>query len=1159
MHDHVTFTKIYVYSHNTFLSFQQIARRLFHEEDNCSFINSETATKSSDNVGEASLLVGPCDGQHRSTDEDQKQPELVSPADNRSVDRSTDHSITSAVTPISLEVLFMNNSQLDKLDQAVDGAPPNTETEEEQSGNLVDCRQKELLPEKEEESLATDKTDPSTNTGNQFFNSLRFMYPTGTQINRGCDQAHKKQSSSSVLPVKRPRPAGLSRLSSSAKKSKALFTTPTRHSILNPGTPNLTPIGKFDNLKSKSSSLPTQYQLKRQASLPQVDRQTLETNTVNEKTQVVHGACTTFAPHQTSTPAHVGHTAKQNHTDVNTAVPQCSSLPGEDTDDLTLGGFVSGSGKGLKISKLAMEKARSLLAEDELVENHSLDPLDAKKKEEKLVPADLDWEEFNTFTQLPPRKRRMNGDFDDHESCEAKRKKKETEKEQGYEKDDDADDDEVNTDELLSKTTLNVLFEIDSEKSRGSSSSDGFQDVVPVKTLGVRENEENEIGKGDGLALVVSEVSTKRDGDAALMNVFDYEGTKISSFFSAQPQGDPCCEVMSDKQDVPCFTTAHGKKITVSEQSLKTAKRLLSSNDDMGMCFTDNESAASKVNILKRSLLLKPMESTFEGSKDFLETVGFTTASGKQVNVSEESLKAVRPLIHDDSSPDKPLATIGFTTASGKQVNISEESLKAVRPLIHDDSSPDKPLATIGFTTASGKQVNISEKSLKAVRPLIHDDSSPDKPLATIGFTTASGKQVNISEESLRAVRPLIHDDSSPDKPLATIGFTTASGKQVNISEELLKAVRPLIHDDSSPDKPLATIGFTTASGKQVNIPEESLKAVRPLIHDDSSPDKPLATIGFTTASGKQANISDESLKAVRPLIHDDSSPNKPLATIGFTTASGKQVNISEESLKAVRPLIHDDSSPDKPLATVGFTTASGKQVNISKESLQAVRPLIHDDSSPDKPLATIGFTTASGKQVNISEESLKAVRPLIHDDSSMDKPSATVGFSTASGKQVNISEESLKAVRPLIHDDKSSEKPLATIGFTTASGKQVNISEESLKAVRPLIHDDSSPDKPLATIGFTTASGKQVNISEESLKAVRPSIHDDSSPDKPLATIGFTTASGKQVNISEESLKAVRPLIHDNAQYQISQEESIFNNDLSGLLSNDSTQFDNS
>ena len=165
MHDHVTFTKIYVYSHNTFLSFQQIARRLFHEEDNCSFINSETATKSSDNVGEASLLVGPCDGQHRSTDEDQKQPELVSPADNRSVDRSTDHSITSAVTPISLEVLFMNNSQLDKLDQAVDGAPPNTETEEEQSGNLVDCRQglirqKELLPEKEEESLATDKTDP---------------------------------------------------------------------------------------------------------------------------------------------------------------------------------------------------------------------------------------------------------------------------------------------------------------------------------------------------------------------------------------------------------------------------------------------------------------------------------------------------------------------------------------------------------------------------------------------------------------------------------------------------------------------------------------------------------------------------------------------------------------------------------------------------------------------------------------------------------------------------------------------------------------------------------------------------------------------------------------------------------------------------------------
>ena len=562
-------------------------------------------------------------------------------------------------------------------------------------------------------------------------------------------------------------------------------------------------------------------------------------------------------------------------------------------------------------------------------------------------------------------------------------------------------------------------------------------------------------------------------------------------------------------------------------------------------------------------------------AEEHFEFFGFSTASGKKVNISEKALNAARKKLEagDESvkEPEKHDAFTGFNTSSGKKVNISEKALDAARKKLEagDESvkEPERQDTFTGFTTALGKKVNISEKALDSARKKLEagDESvkEPERQDTFTGFTTALGKKVNISEKALDSARKKLEagDESvkEPERQDTFTGFTTALGKKVNISEKALDSARKKLEagDESvkEPERQDTFTGFTTGSGKKVNISEKALDAARKKLEagDESvkEPERQDTFTGFTTASGKKVNISEKALNAARKKLEsgDESGkePEKHDAFTGFNTASGKKVNISEKALDAARKKLEsgDESvkEPERQDTFRGFTTGSGRKVNISENALNATRKKLESGDvsvrEPERHDSFRGFTTGSGRKVNISEKALDAARKKLEagDESGKEpeKHDAFTGFNTASGKKVNISEKALNAARKKLEavdeSGKEPEKHDAFTGFNTASGKKVNISEKALNAARKKLEagDESGkePEKHDAFTGFNTASGKKVNISEKALNAARKKLEAGDESVKELekhdAFTGFNTASGKKVNISEKALDAAR------------------------------------
>uniref|UniRef100_A0A914UIP5 Replication protein A 70 kDa DNA-binding subunit n=1 Tax=Plectus sambesii TaxID=2011161 RepID=A0A914UIP5_9BILA len=100
----------------------------------------------------------------------------------------------------------------------------------------------------------------------------------------------------------------------------------------------------------------------------------------------------------------------------------------------------------------------------------------------------------------------------------------------------------------------------------------------------------------------------------------------------------------------------------------------------------------------------------------------------------------------------------GFSTASGKEVKISEEALNNARKLFKDeadiddastsnaDSDTTKPMsmAAGGFATASGKPTTVSESALKKAR-LLFDDIDGSATTATTPTTPSFGSGARLS------------------------------------------------------------------------------------------------------------------------------------------------------------------------------------------------------------------------------------------------------------------------------------------------------------------------------------------------------------------------------------------------------------------------------
>ena len=467
---------------------------------------------------------------------------------------------------------------------------------------------------------------------------------------------------------------------------------------------------------------------------------------------------------------------------------------------------------------------------------------------------------------------------------------------------------------------------------------------------------------------------------------------------------------------------------------------------------------------------------------------GFRAPRKKDEVPKEEELAARRRLMQrfQPNSASTPAPTrervrtvpqetvSGFTTGSGKTVELSKDSLDRAKRIMEeewggaddtgdtgvvsdvDDSGLLRDISWEELSAFTQIPSNSYEEGQTAAEETIHG-IDPDAIFNTQFVPSQHHKEATPCEDDDHThqecfVEDLKVDETDSNKilqeecPGVTIPTMAAGGEPSKEGEE-----RGSGHYDGAS----ITMGFTTASNAPVSVKKSSLHAARSLMAEVESSlavGDELIPVGEVGAGVRQERLS--SWKDV----------NVPC----FTTGSGRPVDVSKSSMKAVRSLFseYDTTCDDKEnLAVTGFTLTAG---SVAKSTLQgtgkgdsctptttnrpnvpAVLSSVEGSSNFDnKSFCNSGFTTARGTRVDISKSSLEAARAVLSEAETSsiegprnisDKGSFSCGFTTASDKPVYISKSSLEAARTVLSEAETSgsrDKGSFSCGFTTASDK---------------------------------------------------------------------------------------------------------------------------
>ena len=309
------------------------------------------------------------------------------------------------------------------------------------------------------------------------------------------------------------------------------------------------------------------------------------------------------------------------------------------------------------------------------------------------------------------------------------------------------------------------------------------------------------------------------------------------------------------------ISSCSGKKLEVSGNAILNDQGLLSEDSkNQKVCHIESQMGFAEQTTLEPSACA---------------TTGFTTAGGKGISVSFNSLKKAQGLVSDE-----------IHTLSGPELPVEFE------PENKETSEPSACAATTGFKTAGGKGISVSFNSLKKGQGLVFDEihklSGPELPVefesenretsepsacaATTGFKTAGGKGISVSFNSLKKAQGLVSDEihtlSGPELPVefepenketsepsacAATGFKTAGGKGISVSFNYLKKAQGLVSDE-----------IHKLSGPELPVEFESEN------RETSEPSACAATTGFKTAGGKGISVSFNSLKKAQGLVSDE-------------------------------------------------------------------------------------------------------------------------------------------------------------------------------------------------------------------------------------------------------------------------------------------------
>ncbi|XP_041464014.1 uncharacterized protein LOC121415003 [Lytechinus variegatus] len=612
------------------------------------------------------------------------------------------------------------------------------------------------------------------------------------------------------------------------------------------------------------------------------------------------------------------------------------------------------------------------------------------------------------------------------------------------------------------------------------------------------------------------------------------------------------------------FHTASGNKISISDDALQKARRLVSNE-----IKSFDEGAIEKSTTDSHSKQVAPID-TFENINGDWDEISDALPIGERQPIANDTdlcNNGNTANQHDRASVARDLnSNIPFSKSRlqrKKYGDSFDNSLGQMGLEFITKSSPRK----LGFQTARGGAISVSDESLKKAKQLLRKDSRHENiqeisglketlfessKLMT-GLQTGSGKHIQVSESAIQVGKQLLSNDldisnggatsslhqKHPDSAELEVGFQTGDGRRIQVSESSILKARQLLCDESN-QKVMEFSGL---------IKKETSRQVQ--LDPAKSPDTFIGEEKQDNTS-KESSVPtnrktrDQQVKRVSRSLESQKSHIKSVP-VGFQSGHGRKVQISEVSLQRAKEFLADESSevPDQNIA-VGFQTGHGKKVKVSEASLLRAKKFLADESSevPDQNTAA-GFQTGHGKKVQVSEASLQRAKEFLADESSeVPDKNIAVGFQTGHGKKVQVSEASLQRAKEFLVDE-SSEVPDQNIvvGFKTGHGKKVQVSEASLQRAKEFLSagSDAQPDHNIA-VSFQTGHGTKVQVSEATLQRPKQSLamesdvgtelhdsavcgdaYEESFSSKSYMMTGFMTGDGRKVQVSEASLQLAK------------------------------------
>ena len=462
------------------------------------------------------------------------------------------------------------------------------------------------------------------------------------------------------------------------------------------------------------------------------------------------------------------------------------------------------------------------------------------------------------------------------------------------------------------------------------------------------------------------------------------------------------------------FSTASGNKLTFSVNSLSKAHGIMKELE----CEVDVQEQAVDTNSINDNY-----NTCLEGKSGG----GFSSASGKGILFSHPNLSKAENLMrgtegqkentkiglsknnkndkeHKENGVD---CWGGFSTASGKDIPLSEKILSKAQSLI--ENIEEETIITDLKTTTGTCSIDVCSNGELLT-----------EPRKDISFVRPSVTKVENSIQDIESLKKPIDIDTASDfnnllgesKDLIGYGgFSTASGKDLKFSTSSL--TKNLVKDVENQNDVLETNSTEENLGNQIKEASKNVKSYG----------------GFSTVSGKDLKFSTSILSKAQNTMKDVENQNDVLETNskdtnledqikeatsygGFSTASGKDLKFSTSILSKAQNLMKDIENQNSVLETNcrdknledkikeatsygGFSTTSGKDLKFSTSSLSKAQNLMKDvenqngvsqTNSRDNYLqddmkefsSCGGFSTASGKDLNFSTLSLSKAQNLM-------------------------------------------------------------------------------------------------------------------------------------------------------------------------------------